>query len=93
MPRSAALRVYGQGVTTTAAFTFTFEDWNLFDDDAGWREATIGTVEERKQQARRSRHAGARLRGYRLGRSSTVPIPDIVVLECATPRDEAASRT
>ena len=39
--------VYGQGVTTDAGFTFTFEDWNLFDDSEAWMEATTGTLEER----------------------------------------------
>jgi N-acyl-D-amino-acid deacylase len=81
--RERGLRVYGQGVTTTAAFTFTFEDWNLFDDSAAWAEATVGTPGERKRKladpARR-----AHLRDYRSG-IVTVPIPDIVVLECATP--------
>src|SRR5262249_9498070 len=45
--RRRGLRVYGQGVTTTAAFTFTFEDWNLFDDDPAWVDATLGTPAER----------------------------------------------
>ena len=26
----------------------TLEDWNLFDDSEAWRNATVGTVEERK---------------------------------------------
>ena len=81
--RQRGVRVYGQGVTTTAAFTFTFEDWNLFDDDAAWMEATVGTPAERKQKladpARRSR-----LRGYGSG-IVTVPIPDITILEAFTP--------
>jgi len=38
----------GQGVTIRADFRFTFEDWNLFDNVEAWREATLGTVEERK---------------------------------------------
>jgi N-acyl-D-amino-acid deacylase len=81
--RQRGIRVYGQGVTTTAAFTFTFEDWNLFDDDAAWLDATIGTPAERKRKladpARR-----ARLREYRSG-IVTVDIPDIMVLDCFTP--------
>ena len=81
--RQRGIRVYGQGVTTTAAFTFTFEDWNLFDDDAAWLDATIGTTAERKQKlgdpARR-----ARLREYKSG-IVTVDIPDITILECFTP--------
>ena len=46
--RDAGLRIYGQGVTTDPGFVFTFEDWNMWDDDAAWREATLGTVAERK---------------------------------------------
>ncbi|MSR15267.1 MAG: hypothetical protein EXR86_12015 [Gammaproteobacteria bacterium] len=46
--RDQGLRVYGQGVTTDPGFVFTFEDWNMWDDDAAWREATLGTVAERK---------------------------------------------
>ena len=33
--RERGIRVVGQGLTTDAGFTFTFEDWNLFDDSAG----------------------------------------------------------
>jgi N-acyl-D-amino-acid deacylase len=85
--RQRGVRVYGQGVTTTAAFTFTFEDWNLFDDDPAWLDATIGSVAERKQKladpARRPR-----LRDYPSG-IVTVGIPDIVVLEAFTPATKA----
>jgi N-acyl-D-aspartate/D-glutamate deacylase len=81
--RQRGVRVYGQGVTTTAAFTFTFEDWNLFDDDPAWVEATLGTTAERKAKladpARREK-----LRGYQSG-IVTVPIPRITVLEAFTP--------
>ena len=81
--RRRVVRVYGQGVTTTAAFTFTFEDWNLFDDDPAWVEATVGTVAERKRKladpARRPR-----LRAYDSG-IVTVPIAETVVLDCFTP--------
>jgi len=45
--RERGIPVYGQGVTTDAGFTFTFEDWNLYDDSENWMEATMGTVEER----------------------------------------------
>jgi N-acyl-D-aspartate/D-glutamate deacylase len=40
--------VFGQAATVRANFTFTFEDWNLFDNSPVWREATVGTVEEKK---------------------------------------------
>ena len=81
--RQRGIRVYGQGVTTTAAFTFTFEDWNLFDDDPAWVEATVGTTAERKQKlANPTRRP--RLRAYDSG-IVTVPIGRIVVLDCFTP--------
>ena len=45
--RANGTRVYGQGLTTDAGYSFTFEDWNLFDECPAWREATVGTREER----------------------------------------------
>ena len=45
--RERGIPVYGQGVTTDAGFTFTFEDWNLYDDSEAWMEATTGSVAER----------------------------------------------
>jgi len=45
--RAKGIRVYGQGMTTDAGYSFTFEDWNLFDECPAWREATVGTREER----------------------------------------------
>jgi N-acyl-D-amino-acid deacylase len=45
--RERGIRVVGQGLTTDAGFTFSFEDWNLFDDSTAWREATTGSREER----------------------------------------------
>ncbi len=45
--RERGIPVYGQGVTTDAGFTFTFEDWNLYDDAEAWCEATTGSREER----------------------------------------------
>jgi N-acyl-D-aspartate/D-glutamate deacylase len=40
--------VYGQAATVRAPFTINFKDWNLFDDNPAWREATLGTVEEKR---------------------------------------------
>jgi N-acyl-D-amino-acid deacylase len=45
--RERGIRVVGQGLTTDAGFTFTFEDWNLFDDQQVWCDATTGTRAER----------------------------------------------
>ncbi len=42
------IRVFGQAATVRVPFTFTLEDWNLFDNSSIWREATVGTVEEKK---------------------------------------------
>ena len=44
------LPIYGQGVTTDAGFTFSFDEWNLFDEVACWCEATTGSVAERRQK-------------------------------------------
>jgi N-acyl-D-aspartate/D-glutamate deacylase len=48
--RERGIRVYAQGLTTDAGFSFTFEDWNLWDEKPAWREATLGTVAERLQK-------------------------------------------
>jgi N-acyl-D-aspartate/D-glutamate deacylase len=48
--RERGIPVYGQGVTTDAGFTFTFEDWNLWDDSESWCEATTGSFEDRLQK-------------------------------------------
>jgi N-acyl-D-aspartate/D-glutamate deacylase len=45
--RDRGLPIYGQGVTTDAGFTFSFDEWNLFDEVECWREATTGSVAER----------------------------------------------
>src|SRR5215470_16953322 len=44
------LPIYGQGVTTDAGFTFSFDEWNLFDEMACWCEATTGSVAERLEK-------------------------------------------
>jgi N-acyl-D-amino-acid deacylase len=45
--RKRGLSIYGQGFTTDAGHTFSFEDWNLYDEMPAWREATTGSVAER----------------------------------------------
>ena len=45
--RKQGLPIYGMALTTDAGLTFTFEEWNLWDDLDAWREATTGTQEER----------------------------------------------
>jgi N-acyl-D-amino-acid deacylase len=45
--RDRGLPIYGQGFTTDAGHTYSFEDWNLYDEMPAWRDATTGSVEER----------------------------------------------
>jgi N-acyl-D-aspartate/D-glutamate deacylase len=40
--------VFAQAITARAANHITFENWNLFDDSPHWREATTGTIEEKR---------------------------------------------
>ncbi|MEQ8661731.1 MAG: amidohydrolase family protein [Gammaproteobacteria bacterium] len=84
--RERGIRVYGQGLTTDAGFAFTFEDWNLWDDRPAWREATLGTVAERRARladpARRPQ-----LRAPR-PLTATGPIEDIIVTGPASPATE-----
>jgi N-acyl-D-aspartate/D-glutamate deacylase len=76
--RKQGLQVYGCAITTRAGLTFTFEDWNLFDEADAWRDATLGNVEERLDKladpARR-----AALRDARIF-AATGPIANMVVL-------------
>ena len=49
------LRVFAQALTTNFVSEFTFEDYNLLDTIPVWKEALLGTVEEKQSQARRPR--------------------------------------
>lgn len=42
------VRVFAQALTTNFASEFTFEDYNLADAIPCWREALLGTVEEKR---------------------------------------------
>ncbi len=76
--RERGIRVVGQGLTTDAGFSFTFENWNLFDDSQPWREATTGTLEERKAKlADPARRAALR---EKLPITATGPLPGIVIV-------------
>lgn len=76
--RERGIRVVGQGLTTDAGFSFTFENWNLFDDSPAWREATTGTLEERRQKlgdpARREKLKA------QMPMTATGPLPGIVIV-------------
>ncbi len=80
------LRVYPQAHTNTTSFTFTLADWNLFDDSDAWREATLGTAQERlaklSDPARR-----AKLKEYANGqRMVTGDLENFVIEKIYTPR-------
>jgi N-acyl-D-aspartate/D-glutamate deacylase len=45
-------RIFGQAVTCQIGFTFTLEDWNLFDSSEAWRDVTLGTPAEREAKMR-----------------------------------------
>jgi len=71
------IRVIGQGLTTDAGFTFSFEDWNLFDDIDAWCEATTGSREDRLAKlADPNRRPALR---ENLPRTATGPLPDIII--------------
>jgi len=76
--RSKGIPVYGQGFTTDAGHTYSFEDWNLYDEVPAWREATTGTIGERlaKLSDPERRPALREGRNYLTG-----PIDKIVVAE------------
>ena len=75
------IRVYGQGLMLEQSFTFTFKDWNLWDDSPAWRECTVGAIEDRllklSDPARRPDLRAAVQSGV-----ITNNIADIFVLEC-----------
>ncbi len=75
--RERGIRVVGQGLTTDAGFSFTFENWNLFDDSEAWREATIGTLEERK--AKLADPARRQALKDQMPATATGPLPGIVI--------------
>ncbi|MGH1493631.1 MAG: N-acyl-D-amino-acid deacylase family protein [Acidimicrobiales bacterium] len=84
--RVRGIPVYGQGATTDAGFTYTFEDWNLYDDSPAWLEATLGTVEERQRKladpARRQALKDT------MPAIATAPLDTVTVLGPRTPETE-----
>ena len=76
--RERGVRVVGQGLTTDAGFTFTFENWNLFDDSQPWCDATTGTLAERK--AKLADPARRQALKDNMPRTATGPLPDIAIV-------------
>jgi N-acyl-D-aspartate/D-glutamate deacylase len=76
--RERGVRVVGQGLTTDAGFTFTFENWNLFDDSQAWCDATTGTLAERK--AKLADPARRQALKDNMPITATGPLPDIAII-------------
>jgi len=77
------LRVFAQASTVRFRSEICLEDYNLMDIFPAWREACLGTVEEKTAKFRRSRAAGRpeggdRADGWRV-RSCAVPLTEMKV--------------
>ena len=84
--RERGIPVYGQGVTSDAGFTFTFEDWNLYDDSENWMEATTGSLEERLHKlGDPDRRQGLK---DNMPYVATAPLESVTVLSPRTPGTE-----
>ena len=84
--RERGIPVYGQGVTTDAGFTFTLEDWNLYDDSEAWMEATTGSVDERLHKlADPGRRQGLK---DKMPGVATAPLETVTVLSPRTSETE-----
>ena len=42
-------QIFGMGVTVRVPFTFSLEDWNLYDTAPAWNKALQGSIEDRMQ--------------------------------------------
>ncbi len=76
--REKGLRVIAQALTTDAGFTFTFENWNLFDDSQAWCDATTGTQAERL--AKLADPVRRQALKDNMPRNATGPLRDIVIV-------------
>ena len=84
----SAIPLYPQVITSGASFFFTFEDWNMFDDSPTWREATLGSVQERLAKlGDPARRPGLREQLPHRG------IERVTILKSFTPRFAAANNT
>jgi N-acyl-D-amino-acid deacylase len=86
--RQRGLPVYGQGVTTDAGLSFTFEDWNLFDDSDAWREATTGTVSERRDKLADPRRRDALKNQMPRESLITSYFDEIIITDCVKPENK-----
>ena len=74
------LPIYAQCVTSGAGFTFTFENWNMWDDSPAWREATLGTPAERLEKFRDPERRKAMIEQPPM----LFPLDEVVILRTGT---------
>jgi len=65
-------------------FTFSFKEWNLWDDMPAWRECTTGSIEDRLMKLSDPERRPA-LRKVEQSGQITNNAADIIVLECKRP--------
>ncbi len=82
--RERGLKVVGQSLTTRAGFTFSLDEWNLYDDNDAWCEATTGNVEERLEKLNDPERRAA-LREL-VPIASTVPVESVMIAETRSAR-------
>ena len=84
--RERGIRCTARGSRPDAGFTFTFEDWNLYDDSEAWMEATTGSFEERLHKlADPDRRQGLKDNPPYV---ATAPLETVTVLSPRTPQTE-----
>jgi N-acyl-D-amino-acid deacylase len=87
--RDRGVPIYAQLITSGAAFTFTFEDWNMFDESETWRDATLGTPAERLEKFRDP----ARRQGLRDDVPFLFPLDGVVILKTYSEKFQAVKGT
>ncbi|MEE8164200.1 MAG: amidohydrolase family protein, partial [Myxococcota bacterium] len=73
------LKIIGQSLTTRAGFTFSLDEWNLYDDNDAWCEVTLGNVEERLEKMADPERRPA-LREL-LPIATTIPVEGVMIAE------------
>ena len=77
--RERGLKLVGQSLTTRAGFTFSLDEWNLYDENEAWCEATMGNVEERLEKLADPARRPA-LRDH-VPVAATVPFDQVMIAE------------
>ena len=85
------LRIWGQGATVRQPFHVMLADWNLYDMSAAWKQALLGSHEDKKRNLHDAAMRSAMIRDYDEGRIPVGmlggPIEDRVPGRFAFPHD------